>query len=169
MVNHSKITRKDNPATKPRNPQPKSTNQAQNNEPYAEEGNTHHPGPTSDNGPPTTSTEPPRRTRGTRGRPKRTVQQFGSMGQEPAQTEVVVPRKRGRKAATLADDDHGSQPPLKKTKNLKGKAKMKLLEPHLILKTRCTYLPRPTSRSSRTQCSSCWEAAKKAHHRGGCG
>lgn len=163
MANRSKSTRKDIPVTKPRKT-PKSTDQAQNNEPNAEEGNTHHASSKSDNGLPTTSTESPRRGRG---RPKRTVQQSGSMpvGQEPAPTEVVAPRKRGRKA--MPADDDGSQPPPKRTK--KGKTKMKLLKPHLILKTRCTCLPRPTSRSPRTQYSSCWEEAKKAHPRGGCG
>lgn len=127
MSNHSKTTRtrKDNPATKPPNPQPKSTEEAQNNEPNAGKGNAHHASskdqPTSNNGPTTTSTETQRRSRG---RPKRAVvQQSDSMGQEPAQTKAVVPHKRGRKAATLADDDHGSQPPPKRTRNLKGKAK----------------------------------------------
>ena len=122
MANHSKSN------NKPRNPQPKSTNQAQNNEPNAEEGDTHTSSkeqPTSDNGQPTITAEPPRRGRG---RPKRTaVQQSGSMGQEPTQTEVVAPRKRARKAATPADDDNGSQPPPKRTK--KGMVKAKLLEP----------------------------------------
>ena len=131
MATRSKSTRKANTGTKLQNPQPKSTNQAQNDKPNVEEGITYHTSsyiqPTSDNRQPTTSTKPPRKSRG---RPKKTVvdQQSDSTGQEPAPAEVVAPHKRGRKAATLADDGD-SQPPSKRTK--KGEAIMTYLEPRL--------------------------------------
>ena len=111
----SKSTHKANAGTNLRNPQPKSTDQAQNDKPNVKEGTTYHTSsniqPTNDNRQPTTSTEPPRKSRG---RPKKTVvdQQSDSTGREPAPAEVVAPRKRGRKAATLADDGD-SQPPSK--------------------------------------------------------
>ena len=130
MATHSKSTRKATAGTKLQNPPPKSTDQAQNVKPNVEEGFTYHTSsniqPTNDDGQPTASTEPHR----SRGRPKKTVvdRHTDSMGQEPVPAEVVAPRKRGRKAATLTDDG-SSQPPTKRTK--KGKAIMTYWKPYL--------------------------------------
>ena len=66
MATRSKSTRKANAGTNLRNPQPKSTDQAQNEKLNVEEGTTYHTSsnvqPTSDNRQPTTSTEPPHKS-----------------------------------------------------------------------------------------------------------